>query len=448
MNRNSLNAIQRFLLSPWTSLFTMSAGVLLGIYCKDIAISLHPFGQSYISLLSMCVYPVLVTAIATSIAALVRSGHGGRRVEIMALSLVGFILAASLFGVLGGLLGHPGDSVSEEAKAKMAGVVDRAANGSSLEMNFIAPNPPAKEGYGISSFLKEAISSNIFESLAMNRSLQVLFFSILLGVALGSLKKEQATSGIAVLESFYNAFIMIIKWAMYPLSFGLFCLVSSEVAKVGTDIVFSMAGFLVVFHIAAALFIAICAVVIWRKSGLGFWKSISAMKDPIIISVGSRSSFAALPSAIEAMVVNFGFKEDGPKLLLPLTITIGRFGNVMYFSLAGVFVAQLYGVHLDFAELAMVLICGAFAGIATSGATGAVTLTMMMMVLEPMRLPWEAVLALFIAIDSIADPIRTLLIVYPGCALTALLSEKEKDEPTPVDANQAQQEIADARTNA
>lgn len=430
--RRFLDLSGRLLLSPWTSLFTMGAGVLLGIYYKELSLALQPFGRSYLALLSMCVYPVLVTAIATSVAALVRNGHGGRRVEVMALTLVAFILAASLFGVVGGVLGRPGDSVDDDAKAQMSGVVDKASNSSSLEMNFHEPNPEFEPGYGVSRFLKEAISPNIFESLAMNHSLQVLFFSILLGVALGSLKPALASPGIAALESFYHAFIMIIKWAMYPLSFGLFCLVSSEVAKVGPEIVVSMAGFLAVFHIAGLIFIAICALVIWRRSRMGFWKSVSAMKDPIIISVGARNSLAALPSAIEAVTEGCRFKEDGPRLLLPLAITIGRFGNVMYFSLAGIFVAQLYGVDLGFTELVMILLCGAFAGMATSGASGAVTLTMMMMVLEPLRLPWEAVLALFIAVDSIADPLRTLLIVYPGCALTVLLSEKE-DAPKPSD---------------
>ncbi len=443
-----LATISRVLLSPWTSLCTMGAGVALGVFDKELALSLHPFGQSYLSLLSMCVYPVLVTAIATSIAGLVRSGHGGRRVEIMALALVGFILTASLFGVLGGVLGRPGDSVGEEAKAQMAGVVDKAPSSSSLEINFFAPDDGEEKAFGVGRFLKEAISPNIFESLSMNHSLQVLFFSILLGVALGALKADIAKPGIATLESFYHAFIVIIKWAMYPLSFGLFCLVASEVAKVGADIVVSMAGFLAVFHIAGGLFIILCAIAIWRKSGLGFWKSISAMKDPIIISVGARNSLAALPSAIEAMTQELHFKEEGPRLLLPLAITVGRFGNVLYFSLAGVFVAQLYGAPLGFPELAMILFCGAFAGMATSGATGAVTLTMMMMVLEPMRLPWEAVLALFIAIDSIADPLRTLLIVYPGCALTALIAEKEGDAPAAAsEAAQPSSGIIDARAN-
>ena len=420
-----LELIPRVLLSPWTSLCTMGAGVLLGLYEKNFALLLKPYGQSYLALLSMCVYPILVTAIATSIASLVKSGHSGRRIELMALVLISFIAGASLFGTLAGVLGHPGSSISDEARNRMAGIVEKSGSSALVEMNFYSPNTDFNDGYGVARFLREAISPNIFESLAMNHSLQVLFFSMLLGVALGSLKPSLANPGIATLESFYHAFIRIIKWAMYPLSFGLFCLVSSEVANVGMNIVVSMAGFLVVFHIAGAIFLVICALIIWRQSGLGFWKSLSKMKDPIIISVGARNSLAALPAAIESMIVGLGYKENGPRLLLPLAITIGRFGNVMYFSLAGVFVAQLYEVHLGFHELILVIVCGALAGMATSGASGAVTLTMMMMVLEPLRLPWEAVLALFIAVDSIADPIRTLLIVYPSCAFTALLSDKE-----------------------
>jgi len=124
------------------------------------------------------------------------------------------------------------------------------------------------------------------------------------------------------------------------------------------------------------------------------------------------------------MTNGLNFDENDPCLLLPLGITVGRFGNVLFFSLAAVFVAQLYELPLGPSECTSILLCGALAGMATSGASGAVTLAMIMIVLEPLRLPWEAVLALFIAIDPIVDPMRTLLIVYPSCAFTAMLSER------------------------
>ncbi len=50
---------------------------------------------------------------------------------------------------------------------------------------------------------------------------------------------------------------------------------------------------------------------------------------------------------------------------------------------------------------------------------------MLDIVLNPLRLPLEAVLVLFIAIDPILDPFRTLGIVHTGIAATALVAKSE-----------------------
>ena len=77
-------------------------------------------------------------------------------------------------------------------------------------------------------------------------------------------------------------------------------------------------------------------------------------------------------------------------------------------------------------ELVMVVFGSIFAGMATSGVTGVLTLTMLGLVLEPLQLPLEAVLVLFIAIDPIVDPFRTLGIVYTGMATTAVIANPEE----------------------
>jgi Na+/H+-dicarboxylate symporter len=52
---------------------------------------------------------------------------------------------------------------------------------------------------------------------------------------------------------------------------------------------------------------------------------------------------------------------------------------------------------------------------------------MLNLVLQPLGLPLEAVLVLFIAIDPIVDPIRTLGIVHTGIAATAVIADLETD---------------------
>jgi hypothetical protein len=69
-----------------------------------------------------------------------------------------------------------------------------------------------------------------------------------------------------------------------------------------------------------------------------------------------------------------------------------------------------------------------FAGTATAGASGIVTLSMLSIVLDPLHLPMEAVLVIFMAIDPIIDPFRTFLIVYVNMAATALIADRSEAE--------------------
>jgi Na+/H+-dicarboxylate symporter len=100
---------------------------------------------------------------------------------------------------------------------------------------------------------------------------------------------------------------------------------------------------------------------------------------------------------------------------------------VIYFALATLFVAQLYNKEIGVADWVIVVIGSILAGMSTSGATGVLTLTMLDIVLNPLKLPLEAVLVLLIAIDPILDPLRTLGIVHSGMAATALVARQERE---------------------
>ena len=86
------------------------------------------------------------------------------------------------------------------------------------------------------------------------------------------------------------------------------------------------------------------------------------------------------------------FKRESVSLMLPLGITIGRYGNIVYFTLASLFVIQLYNQPLSAAGLAIVVVGSVFAGMATAGSSGILTLAMIGIVLGPLGLPVEAVL--------------------------------------------------------
>ena len=77
------------------------------------------------------------------------------------------------------------------------------------------------------------------------------------------------------------------------------------------------------------------------------------------------------------------------------------------------------------------------AGMATSGQSGILTLTMLSIVLSPLGLPLDAVLVLLIAIDPLINPFRTLTIVGISMTVTSFISEQAIDEDSLYEENES-----------
>jgi proton glutamate symport protein len=164
--------------------------------------------------------------------------------------------------------------------------------------------------------------------------------------------------------------------------------------------------------------------------GTSFVNSYVALRKPLIISFGTRSSFVAMPSAIHAMSEDLRFEKETINLTIPLGITICRFGTVMAFSFSAVFFAQLYHLQMSPGIYGIILMGTVLAALASAGAPGAATIGMLSLVFNPLGLPVDAAIALMLAVDPLIDPVLTLVNVHTNCACTALIAKPAVEEDT------------------
>jgi adenylate cyclase len=200
---------------------------------------------------------------------------------------------------------------------------------------------------------------------------------------------------------------------------------AEQIAAVGIQIFMAMSKFIALYCIGTGILFVLATLVIWRRSGQkNPFKVLSIMFEPVMLALATRNSMAALPSAINCLHRSLGFDKNQVNLTLPLGMTLGRFGNIFYFGVAVFFVAQLYGTNLTIVSYVIILIGVILAGTATAGASGIVTISVIGIALSPLNLPVEAVLVIFMAIDPIIDPFRTLLLVYANIAATAVVADR------------------------
>jgi Na+/H+-dicarboxylate symporter len=412
-----------WLRSPWAILISSGLGVAIGTTQPQLAAWIAPFGSLYLGLLKMCVLPILLAAITNSLGRLMQSHDARRYVQRIAVVFPLSLLGVSAIAVAIAAIAGPGRDLTTETLQTLGVLVNQS--GVDLEMALTGPLPEASSDT-VTTLVDSMVPDNIFAALSEGQTLKVLLFAMIFGISLGLVKAPSTAALFDTLDSLYRAFNQVIHGLTYLLPFGLCSLLAYQLSQVGVGVLLSMVDFVVVAIATFALIYLLSTLIIWRRSGVGLWATLLALKDPTILSLATSSSLACLPAAITSLSENLRFNPQTTTLVTPLAITLCRFGSVIYFASATLFVMQLYQRDISLASLGIVILGSILAGMATSGVTGILTLTMLGLVLDPLKLPLEAVLVLFIAIDPLMDPFRTLGIVHTGMAATALIADRER----------------------
>lgn len=416
MNRKRL---LKLMLNPWVIVAGIVAGGFVGWYNPTIAAYIAPLGQLYTSLLQMCVIPILLTAVISGLSRLFIFGAAANYITRLAMAILLGLMLASAIGILIAIVGRPGSGLQQSAQATLGTMI------SQYEMSTSEQTATLKEQAGLFSFFEQMIPENIFASLSQGERLSVLFFSIVVGIALGSTGVGMAQPVLHILEAFYETFIRIIGWLMYALPLGLFCLAAGQISHLGVGILAAMFKLILLIYLCALILILIYGLIIWWKSENRLLRSFSALRETLIIAFGTSNSFAAIPSAMWSLKEDLNIDKDVTDLVLPLGITLNPPGSVCHFALCSLFIANLYGVALTLDQYVIIFVGSALAGIAASGAPGIAALSMIAIILQPLGLPLDVALILLAAIDPIVDPVLTVVNVHANCATTAFVAQQK-----------------------
>jgi len=423
---------------PLTIIVGVIIGAVLGFYNKQIsgALGIDNFakaisfpGQLYLLFLQMTVIPIVITAIASSLGRLMRNKSSSGLIKKIVIVFVLCMVGSALVGMAGGIFGKPGSGLSEETQTLIAKILSSEHSGPSgiLEVTLGSDEDmiAAVQRPGITSFFTSMIPANIFQALSLGSMMAILFISIIFGIAIGFLPEDSAVLLINLCTALFHVFQKVISWSLLLLPFGLVCLLAGQVAAIGVQIFMAMSKFIVLYIVGTVILFIACTAIIWIRSGIRSpLKVISMSFEPILLAFVTRNSMAALPSSITCLDEEFHFNSNSVNLTLPLGLTLGRFGNIFYFAIGVFFIGQIYNTSFEPIHYLIILIGVIFAGTATAGASGIVTLSMLSIVLDPLSLPLEAVLVIFMAIDPIIEPFRTVLNIHINMAAASLVAER------------------------
>lgn len=422
----------RWATRPSVVLVSLFAGIGVGLYAPKLALGIGFFGDIYVDLLKMIVLPFMISAVIFSLRELMQEGSAsqliGRAVPIILLSM----LVTTALGLIAALLMTPGSDLPADTLHTLGRLVgadlDRSGHIEMSLSNEAGETGPADQNKatGAVTMLLGIVPGNIFAALAQGDTLKALVFSLLFGLAIGKAPASTSQPLTQTLEMVYRACQTLTHWFNYMLPPVLLSMVASQVAKTGIEPMRAMLHFITTFGLASLTLIALCFWLLCRASGQPWRNILRSQREPLTMAVATRNSLACMPAMIESLAADLRFPRKRIELLVPFGVSLLRLGPILYYAVATLFIAQLYGQALTPGEIAIVAVGAMLAGFASAGMNGIVTISLTGVVCSHIGLPFEAMFVLFVAIDPICDMFRTMVLVAGNNAFAALACGHER----------------------
>jgi len=373
--------------------------VSTGLYVSNLV------GTLFIDLLKMVLVPLVFCSIAVGIANL-RKHQQIHKVWVSTLLFFTFtMMIAITLGMAASLYFKPGAGLH----------IDMFAN---AMQSFEAKQMPLSEFF--TQFL-HGLFVNPFKALADANVLAVVMFALMLGVAL-IMGGERYQHLLKLLEEALEITMHIVGWVMRLAPFGIAALLIKLVSTQD----FAMLSTLLTFVLVVVSTTLLHGVVILpsimyavtRKSPLWFWRGA---REALITAFATSSSSATLPVTMRCTTQHLHVKPEIAGFVVPLGATINMDGTALYEAAAALFIANLVGVELTFAQQLVVFFTAMLASVGAPGIPSAGMVTMVM-VLQSVGLPAEAI-AILLPIDRLLDTLRTTVNVE-GDMITSVVVQK------------------------
>ncbi|MGL4630026.1 MAG: dicarboxylate/amino acid:cation symporter [Leadbetterella sp.] len=271
----------------------------------------------------------------------------------------------------------------------------------------------------LDGFLTHLIPQSVFEALATNEILQIVIFSIFLGIAIAGIgtKGEILTKGLDALS---HAMFKVVGYVMTFAPLGVLGSMASVIAKQGLGILTNYIYLIACFFGALLFFIFVLLWGICILAKIDFLKLLGEIKDAVILTFSTASSEASMPQTIEALQ-KFGCSQKIISFVLPLGYSFNLDGSMIYMTFATAFIAQAYGIHLSFTDQIVMMLTLLLTSKGIAGVPRA-SLVIIAGTMSMFNLPPEG-LGLLLGIDQILDMGRSATSVVGNAVATAVIDK-------------------------
>lgn len=384
-------------------------GIALGVVAGWLFPGFAPAGklisETFINMIKMVIAPIIFFTIILGI-----SGAGDLKKvgRVGGKAILYFEIVTTLALVIGLWVAHtiqPGKGVHMAAEGASVETVARQA-----------------EGMDWGAFFAHIVPDNVVSAFAKGDILQILFFSILFGIALSRLKG----TGEQILVRFeqYNKIMFgIMKIVMQVAPIGAFGGMAYTIGKFGFGSLLALGKLMLTFYITVILFIAVVLNLICKAYGFSLWKLLGYIKEEILITLGASSSEAVLPNLMHKLEAA-GCEKSVVGLVVPTGYSFNLDGTTIYLSMGTIFLAQVYGIDLSLGQQLTIIGILMITSKGAAGVTGSGFVVLASTLTALKVIPLEG-LALLIGIDRFMSEARSVTNFIGNAVATVVIANSE-----------------------
>jgi len=403
--------------------------IKLGIFASFTIKYIKPFGIIFLNSLKMIAIPLIIASLVLGITNVQDinklSRIGGKTIFIYFITaIIAIIIGLIIVNIL-----KPGNIIPKKTRNELMLLYSDKTEKNRFFSKKIQQEGPMQ-------ILVNIVPDNLFKALTNNLNLlQIVFLSIIFGVALLKIPIKNRKQIILLLEGINDVNLEIIKFIMKFAPIGVFSLISSLLIEItgkdNPDQIFEILyallwySFTVIFGLSIMNFL-IYPLILKLFTEVKYFDFINGIKPAQLVAFATSSSSATLPITMESVEKNLKVPEEISSFVLPLGATINMNGTCLYQSIAIVFIAQALDLNLSITAQVMIVINVAVSSIGVAGVPG-VSIVTTAMILELIGIP-VAGLALILAPDRILDMCRSATNITGDAVAAILVSNSEKNK--------------------
>jgi aerobic C4-dicarboxylate transport protein len=387
---------------------------LFGSQVTFSGVNLKPLSDAFIKLIRMMIAPIIFTTVVTGIA-----GMGGlkRLGRIGAKAFIYFEVMTTLALIIGwavAALVKPGAHMNADPKA---------LNIADLKPTLQAASA-GKEHNGIVEFLLNIIPDSFIGAFAHGEILQVLFVSVLFGIAMAGLGDANQRV-ILALEQISKALMRMISMIIKVAPLAVFGAMSYTVSNWGLKGLESQIRLLGCVYCTCICFILFCLGSLLWFNGISIFKFVRYLREELLIVFGTASSESVLPRMM-ARMETLGCPKPLVGLVLPAGYTFNLDGSSVYLTMGALFIAQATNTHLTFQQELFVLLLSLITSKGAATVVGSAFITLAATLQSTKIIPVEG-MVLIIGVDWFMAQARAMTNMVGNGVATVVITRWEKE---------------------